>query len=304
MDHYDCVYTVFGPPIRKRGSTVNVVGVGYSNLFYPEVNFWRGAPLHRRPEHWLRDQLRLSAIRHADGWIFETEALRGRAQKKLGLEPARTAVVPPAPSPFIRNPKHSSRLEERLGRLPDRPRVLLAASWTPHKNLHMVPRVAHACRSLFGTSPAFVLTLEPDSSGANELRSAASKLGVAEDVHFIGVVSQRSIGQALAEVHCVMLLSELEGFSNNVIEAFVSGLPLVISDRDWARAACADAAVYVEPHDPGSVARGVERAMGDERRDLVQRGAHLAAAVYPSQDARAVAAARFLADIRRMGPLN
>jgi glycosyltransferase involved in cell wall biosynthesis len=301
MGRYDCVYTIYGPPIRKRGGAVNVSGIAYSYLFYPEVNYWGNTPLHRRPAQWARDRLRLAALRQADGWIFETEAMRGRALHQLGLEPARTAVIPPGPSPFVENPKHSPRLEETLRLLPDRPRVLLAANWHPNKNLHAVPGVARACRAMFGESPLFVLTLDPEIRGASEVASMAARLGVSNDVCFLGAVSQRSIGQVLAEVHCVMLLSELESFSSNVIEAFVTRVPLVISDRDWARAACRDAAVYVEPNDAESVARGVGQAMGAERSELVDRGAHLAKTMYLSQQARAVATLRFLTDVHGMG---
>lgn len=298
---YDCIYTIFGPPIRQRGDAVNVIGVAYSQLFYPEIDFWKTSPRHLRPAHRARSRLRLAGIRRADAWIFETDVMRSRAIEQLGIEPRRATVIPPAPSPFIRHPEPSSRLKATLAALPDRPRVLLAAGWQGHKNLRTVPGVAKACRNLFGESPLFVFTLEPESIGATELTRLATALGVADDLRFIGRVDQRSIGQALAQVHCVLLLSELESFSNNVIEAFVGGLPLVISDRDWARSACRDGAVYVEPHDPYEVARGLTQAMGERRDSLVARGAALAEELYLSQQARAVLTMNFLTEVHGMG---
>lgn len=304
MSRYDCVYTIYGPPIRRRGHAVNVSGVAYSYLFYPDVDYWAGTPAHRRPARWLRDRLRLSSIQRADGWVFETETLRGRAIAQLGLDPARTTVITPGPSPFVTNPRPCARLAQRLRMLPDRPRVLLAADFYPNKNLTAVPRVARACRRLFGESPLFVFTLDPAGPGATVIRGLADQLGVRDDVFFLGRVSQQSIGQALAEAHCVLLLSEVESFSSNIIEAFVSGLPLVISDRDWARASCADAAVYVEPREPGSVARGLAEAMGAARDRLVARGAELARTRYLTQSERAAAAVRFLTHVHQLGRIE
>lgn len=92
---------------------------------------------------------------------------------------------------------------------------------------------------------------------------------------------------ALEEVDVILLLSELESFSNNVLEAFSSRTPLVISDRDWARASCGNGALYVDPHDPDDVARALAQAVNDEvSKRLADNGEAMLTAHYKHAEAR------------------
>ncbi|WP_252975980.1 glycosyltransferase [Janibacter melonis] len=59
----------------------------------------------------------------------------------------------------------------------------------------------------------------------------------------------------------LLLMSELESFSNNVTEAIATRTPLVLSDRDWARSAAGKAAVYVPPREPSTIAAGLRAAL-------------------------------------------
>jgi glycosyltransferase involved in cell wall biosynthesis len=65
--------------------------------------------------------------------------------------------------------------------------------------------------------------------------------------------------------------SLFEGFGMPVIEAMACGVPTVVSSHESLDEACGDAAVRVDPHDPESIARGMERALA-ERDELVRRG--------------------------------
>jgi glycosyltransferase involved in cell wall biosynthesis len=71
-----------------------------------------------------------------------------------------------------------------------------------------------------------------------------------------------------------VLPSLAESFSATCVEAMHFGVPLVTSDRDWAREACGDAAVYAEPTDPESLADALYRVLEDAelRRNLRASG--------------------------------
>lgn len=263
----DVTYTIFGPPLRGSHVGTTVTGVAYSNLFYPEVDFWRAEPLARRVARWARDRMRLRALLSADALIFETEATKDRAHgmyPKLRGRP--TLVCPPSPRPgFFRD-----AVDYEAN---DPPRVLLAASWHPNKNLHMLPRVARAlCER--GAPATFVLTLEPGSAGANSIAAQAAALDVAGSFEFIGRVPSDGMPATVADSDVMMLISELESFSNNVIEAFAARVPLVISDRDWAKSVCRDAAAYCEPTVEDSIADAILDATSGpmRRRELVEKG--------------------------------
>jgi hypothetical protein len=50
-------------------------------------------------------------------------------------------------------------------------------------------------------------------------------------------------------------LSDLESFSNNYMEAWKANVPLLVSDRDFARGICGESAIYCEPHDAAQIAK-------------------------------------------------
>lgn len=65
--------------------------------------------------------------------------------------------------------------------------------------------------------------------------------------------------------------SLFEGFGMPVVEAMACGVPTVVSSHPSLDEASGDAAVRVDPHDPRSIADGIERALAD-RDELVRRG--------------------------------
>jgi glycosyltransferase involved in cell wall biosynthesis len=65
-----------------------------------------------------------------------------------------------------------------------------------------------------------------------------------------------------------------EGFGLPPLEAMASGTPVVTSNVSSLPEVVADAAVLVDPYDPGAIADGIERVLTDEglRTDLRRRG--------------------------------
>ncbi len=277
----DAVYTVFGAPPWIRSHRPWIVGVAYSNLFYPEVEFWAAEPRRVRVWRSIKDSLRLRAVLRADAWIFETEAVRRRGIELFHLDPSRTAVVPPPVDPSLLDWR--ARVGGVVSRRPV-PTILLAAGWHPNKNLLMAVDVARVLAEM-GRPCRFVFTLGSGTEGARRIKLRASRLGVPHLVECIGRASPASMGELVASADLVLLISHLESFSNNVIEAFACGVPLVISDRDWARAACRDAAVYVEPNSAPAIADGILTAL-DRRAEYVERGALVLERHYPMSDDR------------------
>jgi len=92
--------------------------------------------------------------------------------------------------------------------------------------------------------------------------------------------------------------SVLETFSLTYDEAMLAGLPILTSDRDFARERCRDAAIYFDPHDADSVARAMARVMEDAelRKRLVENGRRILRQA-PTWDE---IAARFVEVLERM----
>ena len=69
--------------------------------------------------------------------------------------------------------------------------------------------------------------------------------GVEDIVSVVGSVENSQLASIYKQIDVVVLLSKLESFSNNILEAWKFKKPLLISDELWSRSICKNAAVYV-----------------------------------------------------------
>ena len=70
----------------------------------------------------------------------------------------------------------------------------------------------------------------------------------------IGPVNPEEVSSLIHVVNAVCTFSRLESFSNNFVEAWAMGKPLMVTDADWARDSCGNAAVYVDPENAAGTA--------------------------------------------------
>lgn len=91
------------------------------------------------------------------------------------------------------------------------------------------------------------------------LRSLAAERGVAERVHFVGLLDHDLLPLVLSAADAMVLPSASEGLANAWVEALACGTPLVITDAGGAREVVAgpNAGVIVE-RNPGAIATGVK----------------------------------------------
>lgn len=282
------VHTLFGPQWPGAVGTTSVVGCAYSNLCYPEIDFWQRLPPQQRALRELVDVGRRRRVKAADGVVFETEDLAERAVWHLRLDARRVHVVRPSISSLVGEHARHPETAARTAALPDGFRVLLLSVYNPNKNFELLPRIAHALHRHAGDDDTiFVLTLPHDAPQLRALRAAAAALGVTGRVWNFGPVPQAGCAELYRACHAVILPSQLESFSNTIAESWTMGKPLLISDLAWARSLCGRAALYFRYDDADDAAARILELRSDPvcRQRLVQEGRQQLAA-YPTAEQR------------------
>ena len=266
--------TFFGAPwYKSRGYLVNVSGVADSNLYYPEIPFWKHCTIPQQAYKYVKDRGRMFGYSGADYWIFETEVLAQRAVDLAGYPKDRVATVKMSASAFVSPEKVSQEVCESFKkRIGEGFSLLFMAGANPNKRITCVAAALAEIRAN-GTIKApvrAVTTLDPDSNYCRTVEGEFRRLGVEDAWVNLGPVAFDEIPSLIDACDVICLFSVLESFSSNITEAWAMKKPLLASDYDWARSACGNAAMFVSPENASQVADAVVRLMQhDERKKLL-----------------------------------
>ncbi|EAQ31905.1 glycosyltransferase family 4 protein [Idiomarina baltica] len=260
----------FGPciPFIRCKQVVRTV---YSNLYYPEVDFWKDYSFRKRCVKKIIDFFRLRGTLSADALIFENEDMLYRASRLHDYPSERATYVAPSVTQFEQS-WTDSRFEQDGS--DESYKILYLSSWHLNKQIHILPAVASKLKSK-GVKVKFLLSLSDDSTEVERFLTPKIEYYKVNDYFkFLGKVEAKYVHQVVKGADAMILLSKLECFSSNVIEAFFFGKPLIISDEAWARSACDDAALFVDRDSVESIGKAVESLNSDIelQEDLKRRG--------------------------------
>jgi len=191
-----------------------------------------------------------------------SEFSRARLAARLGLDPARIAVLYEGADHILRLPAEPSILA-RHGLTPGG-YALVVGSAAAHKNLAALDGLAQL---LAGRGLAVAVT-----GGANRavFQSAAAPaalrpLGRAEDAELRALYEQAA---------CLLFPSRYEGFGLPPVEAMLCGCPVIAARGGAVAEICGADALYAAMDAPGALAATVTRLLDDPalRADLSRRG--------------------------------
>lgn len=99
-----------------------------------------------------------------------------------------------------------------------------------------------------------------------ELRALAAKLGISNDVHFIGRCDD--VAALLSVSHVGVLSSRAEGFANAILEYMAAGLPVVATDVGGVREAIVEGETgFIVPRgDDEQLAERIVQTLADDER--------------------------------------
>lgn len=269
-------FTLFGAPtFGLRRHFVNVCGCAYSNLLYPEIDFWnslRGFGYLRKQ---MIDFIRRKSLKSADFWIFETEVLQRRAVRLFNFPSKRVAVVKMAPSGLVTRARIDPIVRADYDHLL-RPgyRFLMLAGSHANKQQALVPALMEELQKFGCPDFSFVTTMNEADPYARRVIAEVKSRRLERYWTNIGTVRSSDCPSLIDACDAVVCLSRLESFSNNFVEAWQLRRPLVVTDGDWSRAACGTAAIYVDPLQPKRCAAALQNLVESptEQIRLVEEG--------------------------------
>jgi glycosyltransferase involved in cell wall biosynthesis len=223
--------------------------------------------------------------------VAQTEYIRDRLKQKYHLK--RVEVI-----------GNSVTLNEggetyRDFGLPTGINLVCPSVYYPHKNIDILLDVAERVRES-GLGYRFVVTVAPTSAAAAGFVRAIDSRGLQDFVINAGQVDPRLMPSLYRQCDGLILPTLLESFSIVYPEAMHFGLPILTSDRWFARSVCGEAARYFDPNDPASILSAITDVFGPVgTREFLVTAGHKQLATFPDWPKNFAA---FLALIRELLP--
>lgn len=264
------VFTFFGPSYI-RYSSLHVCGIADGWLTHP--NIWAYLSLvnpYLMIKKYVKSFLKNGLLRNGDYFIVESPiAIDGLI--KNGIKKEKVFVVPNACGYEYRNIKRVGIYPQKNKKI----KILYFSAAYPHKNIQIIPPVAIALKRLRPTLDfEFLLTLPYNSDVYMRVMKMAKRNNVFEYIKNIGPISISGGPDLYEKSDLCFMPSLLETYSANYPESMAMGVPLVVSDFNFSRNICKDAALYFNPHSPFDAAKKIIELIDDERLwyNMIKRG--------------------------------
>lgn len=258
----DLVFTVFGPSYW-RSETKNIQGFALGKMLYPEIRKFYPSKISRFKEALFDFIKQKFFFRNIDNFLVETEVVKARLVDKFNISPEKIYVISNSYSPAF-----EKRLQERKEHVSPHESIttiFVPASFYVHKNLLILPKVLSELKKLNDTKVVLKFTVPKNSSGWEEISKSAVQYGVLDQIKTVGNVPNHLICDEYLASNFVLCPSLVESSTAVFPESFIAERPLLVSDRDFARNLCEDAAVYFDPLDAVDIARKIDVVMNDQQ---------------------------------------
>lgn len=202
-----------------------------------------------RFRYYMQWMIRL-AVRRASRVVAVSEAVRQALLKRLGLAPARVAVVPHGAPPGLEPPAPAERVRafrEQLG-LPER-YILSIGALEPRKNAiglaRAVARIPQSERPLLVWAGA-------EGRRSRAIHESMLRLLGPDGLRWLSRIDDADLALLRCGAAALAGPSFSEGFGLPILEAMAGGLPVVCSDIPAHREVAGDSALFADPSDPQS----------------------------------------------------
>ncbi len=189
-----------------------------------------------------------------------------------GVPDAKISVIPNGIDPGQYTDKDDEAFRVRH-RLPDSPLILFMGRLNPIKGPDLLLD-AFIETANSRDIPHHLVFAGPDGGMLDELRAISRRNGFARRVHFLGYITDRDKSEACHAADFMVIPSRQEAMSIVVLEAGISGTPVLITDMCGFDSVESVNGGMVVPASIEGLRRGID-AMLDDRTKLAEMGQNL-----------------------------
>jgi glycosyltransferase involved in cell wall biosynthesis len=173
-----------------------------------------------------------------------------------GLSKRPTAVIHHG----INSQGFDGESSESLKRWAEKRFILAVSSTRPTKNIR---RLLQALAELHKVAPDVLLLIAGRGDMKAELMQQATELGVADSLHFLGMLTDPELGYLYRHAQVLAYPSIAEGFGFPIVEAYSQGCPVMCSNVSSPAELGQGAAHFVDPLSVKSIADGLIKIILD-----------------------------------------
>lgn len=205
-------------------------------------------------------------LRKFDRIVSVSQHSRDDAVRLLGIRPDRIEVVPCPVNPEYPIPNDFAP--------PEKPFFLFCSALDPHKNVERLIEAFQQVRDK-GNDVKLICVAPAEGAQADHLLRHAFDLGIDhQHLVFTGYIEDAEYHRLLRQAIAVVVPSLYEGFGLPAAQALRMGTPVVASKATSLPEVGGDAAIYVDPMNPTSIAEGMLTVLEDpeKRAEWAEKG--------------------------------
>ncbi len=193
------------------------------------------------------------------------------------IPPEKITIIPNGIRPYFRritDPILLSATRHKFGL--KHPLVLGVGTLEPRKNHFGLIKAFHKAQSAAGYKfrPAMLALAGGPGWLYDETQQLIAKLKLENKVRYLGYVTELELITLYSMADVFVFPSFLEGFGTPLVEAMACGAPVITSNTSSLPEVAGNAAVLIDPHNTGQIARAMLQVLESEQlqEELRQKG--------------------------------